>query len=71
MGGDALDVRLLISDDFSPQNSFFLTEVCMFIMEIMKDLRKPFHLLSSCHVEKLSPKVERLTFSSFRKNMEN
>lgn len=70
MGGDALDVRLLISDDFSPQNSFFLTEV-MFIMAIKKVLRKPFHLLSSCHVDELSPKVERLTFSSFRKNMEN
>lgn len=69
MGGDALDVRLLISDDFSPQNSFFLTEV-VFIMAI-KVLRKPFHLLSSCHVDELSPKVERLTFSSFRKNTEN
>lgn len=70
MGGGALDGWLLISDDFSPQNSFFLIEVT-FIMEIMKDLRKPFHLLSSCHVGKLSPNVERVTFSSFRKNMEN
>jgi len=61
MGEDVLGVRFLMSDNFSPQNSFFLTEV-MFIMEIRKDLRKPFHLLSSCCVEKVSPKVERLTF---------
>lgn len=70
MGGDALGVRPLISDDFSPENSFFLTEV-IFILEIRKVLRKSFHLLSSCHVEELSPKVETLTFSSFRNNTEN
>lgn len=67
---DASGVRSLISVYFLPQNSSFLTEV-MFITEIRKDLRKSFHLLSACCVEELSPKVETLTFSSFRNNREN
>lgn len=67
---DAMGVRSLISVYFLSQNSPLLTEI-MFIMEIRKDLRKSFHLLSACRVEELSPKVETLTFSSFRNNREN
>lgn len=70
MGRDALGVRSLISVYFLSLNFSFLIEI-MFIMEIRKDLSKSFHLLSACHVEELSPKVETLTFSLFRNNREN
>lgn len=63
-------MRFLISDGFLPQNSFFLKEV-MSIMVIKKELRKSSHLLSSCHAEELSPKVETQIISSFRNNTEN
>lgn len=70
MGRDALGVKALISVYFLPPNSSFLTKI-VFIMEIRKDLSKSFHLLSACHVEELSPKVDTLTFSLFRNNREN